>query len=38
MTKELNNMRKTRDRNKIKVTQGILDEKEYKNIKTRRDR
>ena len=35
MTKELNNMRKTRDRNKIKVTQGILDEKEYKKHKNK---
>ena len=35
MTKELNNMRKTTDRNKIKVTKGILDEKEYKEHKNK---
>ena len=30
MTKELNNMRKVRDKNRIKVNKGLLDEKEYK--------
>ena len=32
-TKDLNTMRKVRDEKKIKVTQGILDEKDYKNYK-----
>ena len=30
MTKELNKMRKIRDKNKLKVSKGLIDEKEYK--------
>ena len=35
MNKELNKMRKTRDKNKIKVIKGLLDEKEYKEHKNK---
>ena len=35
MTKEINKMRITRDKNRKKVTQGLLDEKEYKEQKNK---
>ena len=30
MTKELNETRKSRDKNKLKIDKGLIDEKEYK--------
>ena len=35
MNKELNKMRKTRNKNKIKVIQGLLEEREYKQHKNK---
>ena len=35
LNEELDKMRKTRDKNKIKVIKGLLDEKEYKEHKNK---